>query len=553
MRIIKEKTRKGCNVVLNGIIKNIIVLFVSVVYAAVTYSIFKFPITMVDLTFVFWLASVFLIAGMGLKLTTNKLFDSFILGYLMFSLAGLLLVFGVGAKVISLPSFHKEAYSGLINVDEVSFEDYSMGKSDFDIMSETRAKNIMLDKLAESIQDVSDIILSSGRLQVIGNKFCYAFVVYNRTLTNCIGFAYVDVNTEDAVFNNELMVICSPNIKGKQSINSIIRNEYYSDVLADTYLEFDDEENPYWITYCYGSAVSISGKRSISDIYITNPFTANVTKYTLAQSPNWLDYKVDMSIYPDLANTSLKYKGLDYKIDSNNYAYILRNKQVYAYSNLKSLDDEKGLGMAFINMSSGDIKVYSTETVTFDRAIECVNAWEIASDTKAKDIPMLVNVDNNPTFVSAMLDEDGKVNSYLIIDGIKGSYYVSNTDWNKMITEFKSGVNTEKPEEQEEKNNENSEKHPVQNTNTNNEIDLQDEGITFNLIAGIVDNYVLVGNEYVVTMVAIAQNYYISADLISAEALEQAKINGLALQYPIEYDGQKDVKGCVPVSMSVVS
>ena len=190
MRIIKEKTRKGCNVVLNGIIKNIIVLFVSVVYSAVTYSIFKFPITMVDLTFVFWLASVFLIAGIGLKLTTNKLFDSFILGYLMFSLAGLLLVFGVGAKVISLPSFHKEAYSGLINVDEVSFEDYSMGKSDFDIMSETRAKNIMLDKLAESIQDVSDIILSSGRLRVIGNKFCYAFVVYNRNLTNCIGFAY---------------------------------------------------------------------------------------------------------------------------------------------------------------------------------------------------------------------------------------------------------------------------------------------------------------------------------------------------------------------------
>ena len=260
-----------------------------------------------------------------------------------------------------------------------------------------------------------------------------------------------------------------------------------------------------------------------------------------------------MSIYPDLANTSLKYKGLDYKIDSDNYTYILRNKQVYAYSNLKSLDDEKGLGMAFINLSSGDIKVYLTETITFDRAIECVNAWEIASDTKAKDIPMLVNVDNNPTFVSAMLDEDGKVNSYLIIDGIKGSYYVSNTDWNKMITEFKSGVNTEKPEEQEEKNKKKNEKQPVQNTNTNNEIDLQDEGITFNLIAGIVDNYVLVGNEYVVTMVTIAQNYYISADLISAEALEQAKINGLALQYPIEYDGQKDVKGCVPVSMSVVS
>ena len=127
-----------------------------------------------------------------------------------------------------------------------------------------------------------------------------------------------------------------------------------------------------------------------------------------------------------------------------------------------------------------------------------------------------------------------------------------------MITEFKDGVNTEKSEEQEEKNNENSEKQPVQNTsdnniNTNNEVDLKNEGITFNLIAGIVDNYVLVGNEYVVTMVAIAQNYYISADLISAEALEQAKINGLALQYPIEYDGQKDVKGCVPVSMSVVS
>ena len=85
----------------------------------------------------------------------------------------------------------------------------------------------------------------------------------------------------------------------------------------------------------------------------------------------------------------------------------------------------------------------------------------------------------------------------------------------------------------------------------NSELDIFEEGISFNLIAGYVESYEKKGDVYAVKLAVMTPTYYIPISYITDSELEAAKTNGITLQYPIEYDGQMTVYNCIPVNITL--
>ena len=100
-----------------------VLFLVCFLYTVTVWTLFSPPLTLFHPALWLWIASIFIILGVGSRLISNKYFGSYYASYLCLGIAAVcLLICGIG-KVVSLPVFHKEEYislKALLNVAGVS-------------------------------------------------------------------------------------------------------------------------------------------------------------------------------------------------------------------------------------------------------------------------------------------------------------------------------------------------------------------------------------------------------------------------------------------------
>lgn len=526
-------------------VKIAILFLVTLIYACASWMIFDLQVSIASTGFWLWITSLFLLIGAGFRVITNKFFGSFFVSYLMFGIAGLILLLLIGMKIASLPVFNKDSYTALANISVSELSNYSMTEQDFSILPKQVAAGKAAEDLSSQMPSDSGFLLMGGDLQYVNGTLYYVFSLDNKDKTTASpGFVYVDAKTGTSTYKKtDVQMVYSPYQSGDHDVlRCVALAGGKKKAIVETHLEVDENLAPWWISYEYGP-VSIMGGRKLSAVYLTNPFTGGSTKYNIEAIPSWVDYKISLELSTDIFDTAAKLNKLDVSIDDSAVMIMPRGNELYAYYNLTKGKDQNG-GVAFLNLKTGAAAVYLQDTVNSERIMKCLEAWAISTSQKTLDIPVLTKVNDEPCFVSPTYDENGAVSSYLFISAQDGSSYSSGKTWSESAENFSA------KEAGETSDTDKTETPPTEQPSESPEEG--GEGVTYNLIAGYVDTITTDGNQYVITLVAMKPKYYIDSTLITQEELEAAKTNGLALQYPIEYDGKLEVHNCVPVEMSVM-
>lgn len=520
---------------------------VALVYACVSWMIFDLQISAASAGFWLWCASLFLLIGAGFRVITNKFFGSFFVSYLMFGISGLIVLLLVVLEIASLPVFNKGSYTALANITVNEFSGYSMTEGDFSILPKQIAAEKAAKDLATQIPEDSGFLLMGGDLEEINGELYYVFSIDHKDKkTDSPGFMYVEAKTGASTFKKtDTPITYSPYKDGKNNImDCISASGGNKKKIVESRLEIDDKLIPWWVSYEYGPAVSVMGGKKLSAVYITNPFTGGSSKYQVEAIPSWVDYKISLPLSTGIFNTAAKVNKLGVSIDDSSTLILPRGDDLYAYWNLKSGKEKNG-GAVFVNLDTGAASVYKQESVGSKRITECLDAWEISSAQKTIGMPILTNLNGTPCFVTPIYNEEGNQSGFLFINGQDGSSYAAGSTWDeasKKLIENAGQPSTETPQT-----------NPDDTTPPSSSTEEGGEGITYNLIAGFVDTITKDGDRFVITMVEMKPKYYIDANLITQEQLEAGKTNGLALQYPIEYDGKLEVFDCIPVDMSVMN
>lgn len=553
---------------MNKALKIILLVVGTFLYTAISWKLLSPPLTPAYPLVWIWAATVFAVLGIGLRLVANRYFSNYFGSYLCLGIAaGIMVLCGV-VKVISLPMFNKDAYTYMYSIVDKEISEYDIGEEDFTWMPEQAAHTLAEENLKDKLTIVDSFELSRGVLQIINGRPAYVFSINAKNgEDDSPGFMVVDMQAKKAKYiETGSPMRFTPNKKGAQNIENLIRKEYISALVGESHLEINEDGAPFWVTYGNGSAASIMGKLKTKYIFTTDPFTGVVLRYKLTDAPSWIEQKQPVEEIISFYNMMTEQNTLPYHMEET-YTLIPRGDQVVALVNIV-LNDSQNAGAAIINAASGDILQTPCITAGTPLVVSRKQAWENTSKLHGWDVPFLYVEDEVPCFVTPMYDNEWNFTHYLFIDGMKADYYNTGVTWEKGIADWKEKC-TAVPEPELEQSpeddpitapatsddNPKTENQPESPTAQEPQNPLSGaEGVDYMLMSGLVESYTEGGNTFSVKLMAWASTtFYFSADLITAERLEEAKTEGLTFQYLPKYEGQAEVPECIPVDIMIAT
>lgn len=557
---------------MNKTLKIILLAIITLVYTVVSWKLLSPPLTLAHPLIWGWVASIFIILGIGLRFTANKYFGNYFESYLCLGIAAIIVVlFGV-AKIISLPVFNKDAYTYMYSIIDKSIEEYDVGEEDFSWMTEQAARRLAQEDLKDKLTIVDNFELSTGVLQIINEKPAYVFSIDAKNGTDdSPGFMVVDMKAGKAKFiETGAPMSFTPSKSGAQSVKSQIRKEFLSALVGESHLEINENGEPFWITYGNGSAASIMGKLKTKYIFTTDPFTGTVLRYQLSEAPEWIDQRQPAEEIIAFYNAMTELNKLPYRMEQY-YHLIPRDGSVVALVNIV-LNEDQNAGAAIVNVATGEIVQAPIVTAGTALAQSRLQAWANTSKLHGWDAPALYAEGENACFVSPMYDDNGDLSHYLFIDGAKADYYTSGGTWEKAISNWKEKRAEQPPEPEQEQD-----KPISDNPETPNNLEdpkppvtpddpedakppvtpapmTGEEGVDYMLMSGLVESYTEGNGTFSVKFKAWTDTtFYFDANAITAEALEVAKTSGMTFQYMPEYEGKSEVMGCIPVDITLAT
>lgn len=510
---------------MNKTMKAGVLFLVCFLYTVAVWTLFSPPLTLFHPALWLWISSIFIILGVGSRLISNKYFGSYYASYLCLGIAAVfLLICGIG-KAVSLPLFHKEEYIALSTVENVGIENYQTGEADASWMSLANAQMLAEDKLKTIDPDAA---LSGRVMQYVSQQPVFVFLANGKKKESNV-ILMVDMKTaEVSQIETEGPVLFTETAKGRYKVSKNIRKNFPSAVLSESHLELDEEQNPVWVTYGYGPAVSFMGEKQVKTVFLTDPLTGIISNYPAHEEPAWIDYAQPVELSVRHYNLRAKYSGSPNRLPAD-YILLPRGGQIYAFSNIR-MNKTQNAGAAFINIKTGEIRQYETAAAADSLVQKKIKEWAGMMNLTPPAQPLLTIQEGYPYYVSPLYDGDGIIRQYILIDGNDAENYTTGTGWEETLNNWNAHV-------------------PPNNTVADADTPQGGEGDAYMLMSGIVESYELQGDAFAVKLVALKPIYYFDADLITVEFLEEAKESGITFQYPPAYEGKEVVENCIPAQI----
>ncbi len=508
---------------MNKTIKVGVLFLVCFLYTVAVWTLFSPPLTLFHPALWLWISSIFIILGIGSRLISNKYFGSYYVSYLCLGIAAVcFLICGIG-KIISLPVFHREEYIALSAIENVEIQNYQIGEADASWMSPAKAQALVRGKLEPIDPDAE---FSDGVMQYVNQQPVFVFLASDKKKESHTVFM-VDMKTaEVSQIETESPVLFTDTAKGRYKVSKNIRKNFPSAILGESHLELDDNQNPVWVTYGYGPAVSFMGEKQVKAIYLTDPLTGIISDYPAHEEPAWIDYAQPLELVVRHYNLSAKCSGSATHL-AEDCILLPRGGQLYAFTNIR-MDKTQNAGAAFINIKTGEIRQYAITAVPDNLVQEKIEEWADMMDLLPPTQPLLTMQEGEPYYVSPLYDKDGVIRQYILVDGNDAENYTTGTTWEETLNHWKTHV-------------------PPNNAVT--DVPQGEEGDAYMLMSGIVESYEQQGDVFAVKLIALKPIYYFDANLITAEFLEQAKESGITFQYPPVYEGKEVVENCIPAQI----
>ncbi len=338
---------------------------------------------------------------------------------------------------IAAPIFNSKAYANRITIDETG--DFAK-----DIKAVDFKKVPLLDK--GSSQKLGDRTM--GEMSDLVSQYyvsdLYTQISYNEDIVRVTPLEYASIikyfsNRKEGVkgYISVNSVTGDANIerldKGMKYVPSAFLNEdmmrhlrfkYPSTIFGTYTFEIDDEGKPYYIIPIV-KYIAVGARRDISGVIVLDPVTGETEKYDTGSIPNWIDHVYEPDLIIEQTDDWGTYKGgfwnsifaqKNVTNTTDGYNYLAMDGDIFLYTGITSIQsDESNLGFILSNMRTKETVFYTAPGAEEYSAM--ASAEGLVQEKKYEStFPLLINLNNRPTYLVSLKDAAGLVKKYAFID-----------------------------------------------------------------------------------------------------------------------------------------
>lgn len=239
--------------------------------------------------------------------------------------------------------------------------------------------------------------------------------------------AYITVNSvtgESKLVKLKKGMKYMPSAYLNKNLKRKLRFSYPTEIFDKENFELDEKGNPYWIvpTVKY---TGVGMKKEITGVVILDPVTGKSKKYAVKDVPKWVDhvYAADLLI-EQLDDWGTYQKGFINSIfgqkgvirTSDGYNYTTMNDDVYLYTGVTSVtQDASNLGFVMTNMRTKETHFYKAPGAEEYSAMGSAEG-QVQQMKYKSTFPLLINLNNRPTYLMSLKDNAGLVKMYAFVD-----------------------------------------------------------------------------------------------------------------------------------------
>jgi len=203
-----------------------------------------------------------------------------------------------------------------------------------------------------------------------------------------------------------------------------LRFSYPLDVFGSENFEIDNNGKPYWIV----PVIKYSGvglKRDVKSVIILDPITGDSKKYKLEDVPTWVDHVFESDLIMEQVDDWGSYRNgflnsifgqKNVVMTTAGYNYTVMNDDVYLYTGITSVsNDEANVGFIMSNMRTKETTYYSVPGAEEYSAMASAQG-QVQQMKYTATFPLLINLNNKPTYLISLKDNAGLVKQYALVD-----------------------------------------------------------------------------------------------------------------------------------------
>ncbi len=205
-----------------------------------------------------------------------------------------------------------------------------------------------------------------------------------------------------------------------------LRFNYPTYIFADDiYFEINEEGTPFWICPVKKFNIGLFGGETVGRVVMVNAVTGECTDYAVEDVPTWVDKVYSANLLMNLYdyhgiyvngffNSLLSQRGC--LQTTNGYNYLAMNDDVWVYTGVTSLNaDQSNVGFVLMNQRTMETKYYEVEGAIEDSAMSSAQG-QVQHLGYQATFPLLLNVEDEPTYFLALKDQAGLVKMYAMVN-----------------------------------------------------------------------------------------------------------------------------------------
>lgn len=352
---------------------------------------------------------------------------------------------GVLGAVASLTLFpgNAEKYSTILNTEDGDFAtdieqaDYStipFIDRDSAVLLGNRTMGTMADYVSQfEISDLySQINYQDAPVRVSPLNYADVFKWWSNHNTGIPAYVIVNMSTQDTqIVRLEDPIYYSDSDPFFNNVDRYVQLSHPFYIFGEKSFEIDDNGKPYWIYPVIDYTVGLFGGETVSRVVLCDASTGECQDLAIDEVPQWVDraYPADLLIQQynwsgalsgGWINSWLGQSGVKQTTPGSDgqlgYNYIAKDDDVWVYSGVTSATaDNSIIGFVLINQRNAESKFYPVAGATEESAMSSAEG-QVQNLKYEATFPLLINVDNQPTYFMALKDNAGLVKKYAMID-----------------------------------------------------------------------------------------------------------------------------------------
>ncbi len=352
---------------------------------------------------------------------------------------------GVLGGVASLTLFpgNAEKYSSILNTQDADFAqdiqqaDYStipFIDRDSAVLLGNRTMGTMADYVSQfEISSLySQINYKDAPVRVSPLNYADIFKWWSNHDTGIPAYVIVNMSTQDTdIVRLDNPIYYSDSDPFFNNVDRHVQLTHPFYIFGEKSFEIDDDGKPYWIYPVIDYTVGLFGGETVSRVVLCDASSGECQDLAIDEVPQWVDraypaelliqqYNWSGSLSGGWINSWLGQSGVKQTTPGTDgqlgYNYIAKDDDVWVYSGVTSATaDNSIIGFVLINQRTAESKFFAVAGATEESAMSSAEG-QVQNLKYESTFPLLINVDNQPTYFMALKDNAGLVKKYAMID-----------------------------------------------------------------------------------------------------------------------------------------